>query len=56
MWGIFLLRQAFRQVPRDLEDAARIDGAGPWRIFWSVSLPLVRPAMATLALFAFLDA
>lgn len=56
VWGIFLLRQAFRQVPRDLEDAARIDGAGPWRIFWSVSLPLVRPAMATLALFAFLDA
>jgi multiple sugar transport system permease protein len=56
VWGVFLLRQSFRQVPRELEDAARIDGAGPWRIFWSVSLPLVRPALATLALFAFLDA
>jgi multiple sugar transport system permease protein len=56
VWGIFLMRQAFRQVPRDLEDAARIDGAGQWRIFWSVALPLVRPALATLALFAFLDA
>jgi multiple sugar transport system permease protein len=56
VWGIFLMRQSFRQVPAELEDAARIDGAGPWRIFWSVSLPLVRPATATLALFAFLDA
>ena len=56
VWGIFLMRQSFRQVPRELEDAARIDGAGPWRIFWSIALPLVRPAMATLALFAFLDA
>lgn len=56
VWGIFLMRQSFRQVPQELEDAARIDGAGPWRIFWSVSLPLVRPALATLALFAFLDA
>ncbi|MFN8061655.1 MAG: carbohydrate ABC transporter permease [Vicinamibacterales bacterium] len=56
VWGVFLMRQAFRQVPRDLEDAARIDGAGPWRIFWSVAIPLVRPALATLALFAFLDA
>jgi multiple sugar transport system permease protein len=56
VWGIFLLRQYFRLVPRELEDAARIDGAGPWRIFWSVSLPLARPALATLALFAFIDA
>lgn len=56
VWGIFLMRQSFRQVPRELEDAARIDGAGPWRIFWSISLPLARPAVATLSLFAFLDA
>lgn len=56
VWGIFLLRQYFRTVPRELEDAARLDGAGPWRIFWSVSLPLARPALATLALFAFIDA
>jgi multiple sugar transport system permease protein len=56
VWGIFLMRQYFRLVPRELEDAARIDGARPWRIFWSVSLPLARPALATLALFAFIDA
>lgn len=56
IWGIFLLRQYFRTVPRELEDAARIDGAGPWRIFWSVSLPLAKPALATLGLFAFIEA
>ncbi|HZD03438.1 MAG TPA: carbohydrate ABC transporter permease, partial [Longimicrobiales bacterium] len=56
VWGIFLLRQYFRTVPRELEEAARIDGAGPFRIFWSVSLPLARPALATLGLFAFIDA
>jgi multiple sugar transport system permease protein len=56
VWGIFLLRQYFRTVPRELEDAARIDGAGPWRIFWSVSLPLAKPALATLGLFAFIEA
>lgn len=56
VWGIFLLRQYFRSVPRELEDAARIDGAGPWRVFWQVSLPLARPALATLGLFAFIDA
>lgn len=56
VWGIFLMRQYFRSVPRELEEAARIDGAGPWRIFWSVSLPLAKPAVATLGLFAFIDA
>jgi multiple sugar transport system permease protein len=56
VWGIFLMRQYFRTVPAELEEAARIDGAGPWRIFWSVSLPLARPALATLGLFAFIDA
>lgn len=56
VWGIFLMRQYFRTVPTELEDAARIDGAGPWRIFWSVSVPLARPALATLGLFAFIDA
>ena len=56
VWGIFLMRQYFRTVPRDLEDAARVDGAGPLRIFWSVALPLAKPAVATLALFAFIDA
>ena len=56
VWGIFLMRQYFRTLPAELEDAARVDGAGPWRIFWSVGLPLARPAVATLALFAFIDA
>lgn len=56
VWGIFLMRQYFRTVPDELEEAARIDGAGPFRIFWSVALPLARPALATLGLFAFIDA
>jgi multiple sugar transport system permease protein len=56
VWGVFLMRQYFRTVPRELEDAARIDGASPWRVFWSISLPLAKPALATLALFAFIDA
>ena len=56
VWGIFLMRQYFRTLPHELEDAARVDGAGPLRIFWSVALPLAKPAVATLALFAFIDA
>lgn len=56
VWGIFLMRQYFRTVPAELEEAARIDGAGPFRIFWSVSLPLAKPALATLGLFAFIEA
>ena len=56
VWGIFLMRQYFRTLPRDLEDAARVDGAGRLRIFRSVALPLAKPAVATLALFAFIDA
>ena len=56
VWGIFLMRQYFRTLPHELEDAARVDGASPLRIFWSVALPLAKPAVATLALFAFIDA
>ena len=55
VWGIFLLRQYFLSVPRDLEDAARIDGAGEWTVFTRVALPLARPALATVALFVFVD-
>lgn len=55
VWGIFLLRQFFLTLPRELEDAARLDGAGEWRIFWRVILPLSKPALATLAVFAFVD-
>ncbi len=55
VWGIFFLRQSFLSLPRDLEDAARLDGAGEWTIFWHVTLPLARPALATLGLLAFVD-
>jgi multiple sugar transport system permease protein len=55
VWGIFLLRQFFLTLPRELEDAARLDGAGEWRIFWHIVVPLSRPALATLAVFAFVD-
>jgi multiple sugar transport system permease protein len=53
-FGVFLLRQFFLGVPKELEDAARIDGAGVFTIFRQVSLPLVQPAMASLAIFTFL--
>ncbi len=50
---IFLLRQFFLQIPPDLEDAARIDGANILQIIWFVILPLARPAMAVVAIFTF---
>jgi multiple sugar transport system permease protein len=53
-FGIFLLRQAMNQIPAELDEAATLDGAGHFRIFWSVMLPNVRPALATLAVFAFM--
>ncbi|MFL6129860.1 MAG: carbohydrate ABC transporter permease [Mycobacteriales bacterium] len=53
-FGVFFLRQFFTSLPVELEEAAYVDGAGPFRIFWSVVLPLSRPALATLALLAFL--
>jgi ABC-type glycerol-3-phosphate transport system permease component len=51
---IFLLRQFFMTIPRDLEDAAKIDGCGPFGIYWRIMLPLVKPALATVAIFQFL--
>jgi putative chitobiose transport system permease protein len=53
VFNVFLLRQAFRGVPDDLLDAARIDGASELRIWWSVLLPVVRPSLATVAIFTF---
>ena len=53
-FGIFLLRQFFLTIPKELEDAARIDGYGLWGIYWHIILPLSRPALATLAVFTFL--
>jgi len=55
-YGTFLLRQFFMSVPRDLEDAALIDGASHWGILFRIFLPLAWPAIATLATFAFLYA
>ena len=52
---IFLLRQFFMTIPRELSEAARIDGAGELRIFTSLILPLCKPALATIALFEFLN-
>jgi len=55
-FGVFLLRQFFLTMPRELEDAARIDGAGPWQIFLRVVLPLSQPVLGALAIFAFRSA
>ena len=52
-FNIFLLRQFFTQIPTELEDAARIDGANRWVIWWKLFLPLSRPAIATVAVFTF---
>ena len=54
IFGIFLVRQYALAIPDDLLDAARIDGAGEWRVFRSIGLPAIRPVLATLALWTFL--
>lgn len=54
-FGVFLLRQAFSALPRDLDEAAFIDGAGHFRVFARVLLPLISPALATFAVFAFMS-
>lgn len=51
---IFMMRQFFQGLPVELVDAARVDGAGEWRIFWQIMLPLVRPALLVMAVFTFL--
>ncbi len=51
--GVFIMTQFLSRVPSEYEEAARVDGAGRWRVFWSVMLPLARPAMASLAIFTF---
>ncbi|MET7743662.1 carbohydrate ABC transporter permease [Streptomyces sp. NPDC005385] len=53
---VFILKKHFDSLPRELEEAARIDGAGPWRIFWSVLLPLSRPMLAAVSIFVFIGA
>ena len=55
-FNIFLMRQAFRAVPNELIDAARIDGAGEVRIWWQILMPIVRPSLAAVAIFTFVVA
>ena len=55
-FGIFLLRQAFQAVPKELEEAARMDGCSELGIWWFVMLPSIRPALVTLAIFVFIGA
>jgi sn-glycerol 3-phosphate transport system permease protein len=55
-FGAFLMRQAFLTLPHDVRDAAALDGYGHWRFLWRVAVPLARPAVAALTVFAFLAA
>jgi multiple sugar transport system permease protein len=54
-FGVFMLRQAFLALPRELDEAAFVDGAGHFRVFARVLLPLITPALATFAVFAFMS-
>ncbi len=53
-FGVFLLRQFFKAIPKELEEAAIIDGCSKWRIYWHIILPLSKPALATLGIFTFM--
>jgi multiple sugar transport system permease protein len=56
VFGIFLVRQFALAIPNELLDAARVDGASEWRIYWTIVLPLLRPILVTLGVFTFLAA
>jgi multiple sugar transport system permease protein len=53
-FGTFLLRQFMLTIPRSLDEAAAIDGASAWRVFWDIILPLTRHGPITLAIFTFI--
>jgi len=55
-FGTFLLRQFMLSIPSSLDEAAKIDGAGHWRIFWDVIMPLARPGLIALCILTFLGA
>ncbi|MCD6101170.1 MAG: carbohydrate ABC transporter permease [Thermotogae bacterium] len=55
-FNVFLMRQFFATIPKELEEAAIIEGASPFRIFWNIMLPLVKPAIASLVIFTFSSA
>ncbi|WP_066188295.1 carbohydrate ABC transporter permease [Gracilibacillus timonensis] len=54
-FAVFLLRQFIRGIPKELEEAAIMDGANPARVYWSVILPLIRPALAAMSIFIFMQ-
>ncbi|GAA4509408.1 MULTISPECIES: carbohydrate ABC transporter permease [Nonomuraea] len=54
VFNVFLLRQFFLTIPFELDEAAYIDGASPWRVFWTVVMPLSRPAIIVVTIFAFI--
>lgn len=53
-FNVFLLHQFFKGIPKDLEDAAKIDGCGPIKTWWLIMMPLVKPSLATIAIFTFM--
>ncbi|MEZ4726392.1 MAG: carbohydrate ABC transporter permease [Caldilineaceae bacterium] len=55
VYATFLMRQFFKTMPQDLEDAAKIDGATLWGIYWRIMLPQVKPALAAVGVFTFLE-
>lgn len=55
-FGVFLLRQFFLGIPKEIDEAARLDGANPWQIYWMILLPMVRPALAALGLLTMVSA
>ncbi|WP_067765470.1 carbohydrate ABC transporter permease [Nostoc sp. NIES-3756] len=55
-FGIFLLRQAFMSVPKEIEEAARMDGSSELGLWWHIMLPAIKPALVTLAIFVFIGA
>jgi multiple sugar transport system permease protein len=54
-FGVFLLRQFFLTIPREIEDAAIIDGCGPWSLYWRIILPLAVPGLAALGVLTFVN-
>lgn len=53
VFGIYMIRQFYMGIPKDMEEAGRVDGAGEFRLWWQIMFPLTKPAVATLAIFAF---
>jgi len=53
-FGIFLMRQAFMTIPKEIEESAVVDGCNSWQIFFKLLLPMVKPAVAVLAIFTFI--